>query len=107
MRKIERKNETKNYSARNVENSAVPSENQVKVESKIETLEKAESISETKKITDLNTDCMEIVFEYLKFNDLIAVADSSKRFYNAACQVYKRRFRNINPIFGKLKRYFW
>lgn len=56
------------------------------------------------KIIDLNTDCLEIIFGHLEFNELLNVADSSKQFYSATCQVYRRKFQNINPIFG-LKEY--
>lgn len=59
----------------------------------------ASSIFETTKITDLNTDCMEIIFEHLEFNDLPNVADSSKQFYTAVCGVYKRKYENMKLIF--------
>lgn len=56
---------------------------------------------ENTKITNLNTDCMEIVFEHLDFHDLLNVADSCKQFYCAASRVYKRKYLNTNPIFDK------
>lgn len=59
-----------------------------------------EVISETTKITSLNSDCMEAIFEHLELNELLSVADSSARFHSAACQVYKRKFWNIIPIFS-------
>lgn len=68
--------------------------------SKIDLFENAESIIETTTITNLNTDCMEIIFEHLELNELINIADSNKRFYSAACQVYRRKFRNQFPIFS-------
>lgn len=51
------------------------------------------------KIINLNIDCMEKIFEHLDLYDLLSVADSCKRFYDAACRVYKRKFSNMNPIF--------
>lgn len=57
--------------------------------------------SERKSITILNTDCLELIFKHLEFNDLLNVTDSSKHFYDAACQVYKTKFTNMNPIYAK------
>lgn len=57
---------------------------------------------EPKNITILNTDCLESIFEHLEFNDLLNVADSSKHFYGAACQVYKTKFMNMTTIYTKL-----
>lgn len=56
--------------------------------------------SERKSITILNTDCLELIFEHLEFNDLLNVADSTKHFYDAACLVYKTKFMNMNPIYA-------
>lgn len=56
-----------------------------------------------KNIINLNCDCMELIFKHLEFNDLLNVVDSSKHFYSAACEVYKRKYINMNPIYvGKL-----
>ncbi|XP_031623438.1 uncharacterized protein LOC116340859 [Contarinia nasturtii] len=62
------------------------------IEKNAKEIENASSILETTKITDLNTDCMETIFEYLEFNDLLNLAESSKQFYTAVCEVYKRNF---------------
>lgn len=43
---------------------------------------------------------MEIVFENLEFNDLVNVIDCSMEFYNAACQVYKNKYINMNVMFN-------
>lgn len=48
------------------------------------------SIIESTKITSLNTDCMEFVFEHLNVIDLVNVADSNTQFYSAVCQVFKQ-----------------
>lgn len=55
-------------------------------------MENANEIFETTKITDLNTHCMEAVFKYLGFNDLVNIVESSKQFYTAACEIYRRNF---------------
>lgn len=55
----------------------------------------------TMKITNLNSDCMELIFEHLELNDLLNIADSNKHFYGAACQVYRRKYMNTNPIIGR------
>lgn len=54
---------------------------------------------ETKKITNLNTDCMEIIFKHLDLNDLLNVVDSSREFYSAACMVYKKQYGNAYMIY--------
>lgn len=59
-------------------------------------------ISEAKKITNLNTDCMEIIFEHLELEDLLNLADSGKQFYSAACLVYKRQYANSYMIFDTI-----
>lgn len=57
---------------------------------------------ERKNIINLNSDCMELIFEHLEFNDLLNVTDSSKHFYTATNQVYKRKYTNMNPIYVHL-----
>lgn len=52
----------------------------------------------TTKITNLNSDCLELIFERLELNDLLNIADSSKYFYGAVCQLYRRKYMNMNPI---------
>lgn len=74
----------------------------------IDSFDNAMNITETTKIIALNTDCLELIFEHLEFFDLINISDTNKHFYCAACQVYKRKHQNTNPIFDKdiLSRYF-
>lgn len=60
--------------------------------------EEATDSSCVQNITNINADCMEQIFQRLELNDLLNVADSSKRFYNAVCQVYKRKYLNMNPM---------
>lgn len=57
--------------------------------------------NENRKITDLNSDCKEIIFEYLEFYDLLRIADSSKQFYNAVCRVFKRKYSDIELLFER------
>lgn len=68
-------------------------------------VENTECRLKTTKITNLNFDCMELIFMHLEFNDLLNVADSSKQFYGAACEVFRRKYMNMNPIFDQID--FW
>lgn len=46
------------------------------------------------KLTTINNDCKELIFDYLEWQDLINIADSSKQLYIAACGVFKRKYGN-------------
>lgn len=65
---------------------------------KVDLWEKTGHIPETTKITHLNTDCLEAIFENLSFNTLLNVADSNKHFFDAACRVFKRKYLHTNMI---------
>lgn len=45
-----------------------------------------------KKLTDVNTDCLEKMFKYLSFEELLNVADSNKHLREAAELVYKMKY---------------
>lgn len=92
---------TPGISGTNMENQNA--ENIVDKEKHLNFLEDAKSVFETKKITNLNTDCMEIILKHLKLSDLLNIADSSKEFYSAACLVYKRQYANSYIIFNSTK----
>lgn len=47
-------------------------------------------MSEQMKLTDLNIDCLENIFEYLEFGDLLSAASSNKRLNRAANFVFVR-----------------
>lgn len=51
------------------------------------------NLSEKMKLTNLNIDCLENVFEYLKLGDLISVAAANKRLNKAAKFVFAREHR--------------
>lgn len=61
--------------------------------------ENAEIMFETTNITDLNTDCMEAIFNFLEFNDLLNIVESNKQFQTAACNVYKKKYAGQNLMF--------
>lgn len=63
--------------------------------------ENAETLFRATKITYLNTHCMEAIFHYLGFNDLLNVVESSKQFYTAACEVYKRKYAGQHLMFDR------
>lgn len=44
------------------------------------------------KITDVNDDCLERIFDYLNANDLNNVAEATRRFVPAARMVYRRKY---------------
>lgn len=72
-------------------------ENTVSVNGKhLNFLDNQKTIPETTRITNLNTNCMELIFEYLELNDLLSIADSNKEFYSATCLigVHWRTIRN-------------
>lgn len=86
-----------------MEDTTILSEDQIIDISEVEnySLENTKSSFETTKITDLNVDCMELVFKHLEFNDLVNISDSSKQFNSAVCRVYKNKYMDINPIFDR------
>lgn len=47
----------------------------------------------------LNDDCLENIFDYLKWSDLLHIADTSKQFYVAVCNVFKRNYKNTTFSF--------
>lgn len=63
------------------------------------------------KLTDVNNDCLELVFEYLDVHDLINVAESSKCLRTAAIIVFGRnhKAKTLDITFDDfgLKRTYW
>ncbi|XP_055303238.1 uncharacterized protein LOC129568921 [Sitodiplosis mosellana] len=59
------------------------------------TEEVTEASIPTIKITDLNNDCLEVIFNHLEFNDLFNVADSNKLLTSAAGRVYWKKYRKM------------
>lgn len=51
-----------------------------------------ESVVTTTKITHVNTDCLESIFELLSLEDLLNVTDTSKVFWPAVEIVYRRQY---------------
>lgn len=47
------------------------------------------------KITDVNDDCLEIIFKNLEVGDLLNVANSCKRFKQPVDWVFKSKYRDI------------
>lgn len=58
-------------------------------------------------LTDVNYDCLEMMFKFLDLADLVNVAESSRHFIDVAQSVYLFRYRsklislNLNPIDSK------
>lgn len=57
----------------------------------------------TKKISDVNDDCLEKIFMELDLKDLLSVADSSKKLKTAAEMAFKSKYgkRNVEIWFFK------
>lgn len=53
--------------------------------------------SETR-LTDLNVDCIEHIFQYLEFEDLLNAADSNLYLKNVASSIYKQRYSRRKVI---------
>lgn len=43
-------------------------------------------------LTTINDDCRELIFEHLGLQDLLNIAETSKRLHSAACAVFKRKY---------------
>lgn len=63
------------------------------------------NLSQKMKLTDLNIDCLENVFEYLKLGDLINVATANKRLNKAAEFVFARDYNRKRIIFEVISQY--
>lgn len=57
--------------------------------------------NESTKITDLNNDCLEVLFEYLHFDDLLNIVEASNQFYSPVCLVYKRKYAEKDLVFDR------
>lgn len=55
--------------------------------------------AEPLKLTTINNDCKELIFDYLEWPDLINIADSSKQLYSAVCRVFYRKYSNAKIDF--------
>lgn len=52
-------------------------------------------------LTTINNDCKELIFEFLAWEDLLSVADTSKELYSSVCRVFKRKYgSNLTVDFG-------
>lgn len=60
----------------------------------MDSVDKVNDANTTTKLTDVNTDCLQIVFNYLNLRDLLNIADANKYVKSAAELIFVR-------IFGK------
>lgn len=51
-----------------------------------------EEVNEGPKITDINNDCLEHIFEHLNLKDLVNISDSSKHLKHATNLVFSRKY---------------
>lgn len=47
------------------------------------------------KFTDLNMDCLEMIFNRLSPSDLLSVADTNEQFRSVACFIFDRKKKKI------------
>lgn len=57
------------------------------------------------KLSTLNDDCKELIFEFLDLVDLVQVAESNKQLNKAASAVFKRKYGNKGIVIGRAHRY--
>lgn len=62
-----------------------------------QTLGECKRSKDRPKLTDLNIDCLEHVFQYLNLSDLIAVADANQQLNTAANLIYVRKY-SAKPV---------
>lgn len=49
-------------------------------------------VPETLNLVTINNDCKELIFEYLNWEDLMCLADTSKQLYSSVCRVFLRKY---------------
>lgn len=89
---MEREKVKNNFGEYPAKSNVVVENAKISTEKGTNKLGNASRIFETTKITALNTDCMEAIFEYLEFDDLLNVNESSKQFHFAVSRVYQRNY---------------
>lgn len=89
---MEREKEKNNFGEYPFKSNVVVEKAKMSTEKSTNKLENASRISKTKTITALNSDCMVAIFEYLEFDDLLNVNESSKQFHTAVSEVYQRNY---------------
>lgn len=55
------------------------------------------------RIIDINTDCLEKIFEFLNFTDILNVAASNKQLHHAANFTFSRKYSKKKFIFGETR----
>lgn len=57
-------------------------------------------IPEPLKLTTINNDCKEIIFDLLEWRDLINVAETSRLFHTSVCHVFRRKYSGTKIAIG-------
>lgn len=70
---------------------------QITFQNKHQRLNEIEKLQATQ-ITDLNDDCLQMIFEFLDIQSLVNIADSNRWLVNAARLVYIRKFSKISVV---------
>lgn len=86
---------------REYENSAENEDNQPKGQREDDT--EPVDINKPTKITDINTYCLEGIFNYLTLSDLLNVSDACKHFKDAADFVFSAKYRKKAVIINEIR----
>lgn len=52
------------------------------------------------KLTTINDDCKELIFEHLDLMDLVNIVETNKQLNTAVCAVFKRKYGNKGIVYG-------
>lgn len=52
------------------------------------------------KLTTINDDCKELIFDLLNLMDLVNIAETNKQLNTAVCAVFQRKYGNKGIIIG-------
>lgn len=63
-------------------------------------MELSPEMSEPLKLTTINNDCVELIFEYLEWRDMITLAETAKMFHTSVCRVFHRKYSNSRIDIG-------
>lgn len=55
------------------------------------------------KLTTINDDCKEHIFNLLDLMDLVNIAETNKQLSSAVCAVFKRKYGNKGIVFGNYR----
>lgn len=66
----------------------------------VQSLKLVQETPEPLKLTTINDDCKQLIFDHLEWMDMINIADSNKQLYASICTAFNRKYRNAKIDFG-------